>query len=344
MTLAMTSAPIPQPALRPDAAAADAALHDLLEQSLVLPAEYGDSLSSHLPMALEALRQLGADAARLQSFATRYATRFRVAATPAPPPSNRQPQRGRYEDLAAWRQVFAAQLGSAGRDATLRAALPQLMPGVAAAAFHGLIRVGHAVRTTHDGELATALAYWASRFAACRADTVEQALTLEDWLAELALIARQNPGFGRGSLIATRMRHWAARADVQQVAGRLPATELPALALWAATQYSATRNFTILHVVTANAALRRLAAWLTATELAQAAPAMAAALLASGALSMHGPAAPATLQPADWPALVAAAIAQDDDHVIKLTLACRELDALMPDLAWRRAAARALAA
>ena len=38
------------------------------------------------------------------------------------------------------------------------------LPGVAAAAFHGLIRTAHAVQSGHAGEVAAALAYWAWRW------------------------------------------------------------------------------------------------------------------------------------------------------------------------------------
>ncbi len=48
------------------------------------PPEYGDQLSSHLPMALQALHSLGADEARLQAFFQRYGRRFDGSAVPRP--------------------------------------------------------------------------------------------------------------------------------------------------------------------------------------------------------------------------------------------------------------------
>ena len=72
--------------------------------------------------------------------------------------------RGQTDAFAPLRATFAAALARDGRDAVLRAALPALLPGVAAAAFHGVIRTAHAVEAAHDGELAAALAYWAWRW------------------------------------------------------------------------------------------------------------------------------------------------------------------------------------
>ena len=48
----------------------------LLDAQLQLPAEYQDQLTSHLPMALQALHSLGATPQRMQAFYAAYAKRF----------------------------------------------------------------------------------------------------------------------------------------------------------------------------------------------------------------------------------------------------------------------------
>ena len=329
---------------RPDHDDSHATLLALLDQGLVLWPEYRDQLSSHLPMALDALQQLGAGSAQLHAFQRDYGARLRPA--PAPPRGTRRPTRlGRIEDYPAWLAHYRAALAVQGRAALLSAELPALLPGAGGAAFHGLIRVGHALRHGHPGELTAALAYWACRHQPLPPPSDTRALALADWLAAL----RALPGAAdmpRRGLISARMADWGARTDWQAIAGRLDANELPALARAAAALYAATANFTVLHLVTASAALRALLPWLGPGQDGRAAfiPAACAALLASGAVQ-HTAALDMPREDAGlpgWPGLAAAAVAQPDDHVIKLVAACRALDAADSAPVWRAAAARAL--
>lgn len=123
-------------------------LADLLDRCQELAPVYGPGYATHLPMALEALHGLGADAARLERFHARHAARL--------------PRRGDDPAFEAGRARFVAQIAAQGREATLRATLPTLADHVAARLFHGVIRVAHAMAAGHDGELASGLAYWAS--------------------------------------------------------------------------------------------------------------------------------------------------------------------------------------
>ncbi len=105
--------------------------------------------------------------------------------------------------------------------------------------------------------------------------------------------------------------------------------------------YLASRNFYVLHLITGLRAMRvlgdfvpddgRIAAWLEQ---------------GFEAAWRHGaprivPRPPVGSLPA-WPALRAAALAQLDDHAIKLVHACWQEDRLRPDPRWRQAAALAL--
>jgi hypothetical protein len=146
-------------------------------------------------------------------------------------------------------------------------------------------------------------------------------------------------------LISERMADWDERADWQAIAARLPATELPALARAAAALYAATASFTVLHMVTASAALLALRPWLDdEAERRHFIHAAAAALMASGVVQHTADLAPPIATPPDWPALASGAIAQHDDHVIKLVAACRTLESAAADSGpvWRACAARAL--
>jgi len=294
----------------------------LLDANLALPPEYAEGLTNHLPMALHALAELGADEARMQQFFEHYARRFagRPAEPAAAAPADWLALRGRPHAFAPLRASFAAALARDGRDAVLRAALPALLPGVAAAAFHGAIRTAHAVQAGHDGELAAALAYWAWRWQPLLPPPRGAAVSLDVWCERL-VAAAAGCSFD-GPLISLRMAQAARSAAYCQLAGSLAATiDWPQrLLAFAAQRYADTRNFTVLHLVTGVRALRVLLPWVQDTDgaLRDIGPAFTAAYLSAGL----GTAALPPPAPLDWLTIVRRAIASDDDHVIKLVHAC----------------------
>ncbi|NCT83338.1 MAG: questin oxidase family protein [Comamonadaceae bacterium] len=317
-----------------------AQLHHLLDAGAALAPTYRGRLSNHLPMAQQALLELGASAARLQAWTERYETQLepRVAARPAVVTPRRD--LGRPDAEAAWQAHFAARIAEAGAAATLREALPVLLDGAGAIAFHGLIRTAHAVLAGHDGELAFGLAHWAAHFLPLPTRADGPPLALADWLRALQQLPR--PAYPAGSLISGRLQAWAASPEFAAVAGRLrhDAGTLRDIALLAARTYAASGNFTVLHLLTGSQAMSVLQPWWPMPELARGfSVAAAAGLLASGA----EPALQLDRPPGrPWQALIAAACAQDDAHVIKLTHAAWRLDRRWPDPAWRRAAERAI--
>lgn len=327
--------------------AALATLHELLNEGLGLNPEYEDQLSSHLPMALDALQDLGADGARLHEFRRRYGAKLSSLPPALPLGTPRPAAFGSIADYPAWLAHYRTALLDIGRDALLRRELPALMQGCGGAAFHGLIRTGHALRHGHPGELAAALAYWASRHMplaplAPLAAQPGAPLPLGEWLAALCALPDANAMPSR-PLIAQRMADWGGREDWRALAGRLAVDELPALARSAAALYVHTADFTVLHMITANAALRQLSPWLNEPALRSFVAAAAAALLSSRAArrAAAGP-LPVLVPPQDWDRLAALTLAQHNDHAIKLVAACRALDRVDPAPAWRAAAARAL--
>ena len=338
---------------------ADQTLAALLDRCQAFAPEYGEGLSTHLPMALHALHGLGAPPARLQALFDRIAPglqpRERFWRTAAP-------MLGRIGDFEAWRAQLEAELAHDGQPALLARHLPRLMPGVAGVAFHGLIRTAHGLAAGHTGELLSGLAYWAARHAplvpaeagSCGAAVLTAqagadaspatggALALPAWL--VALQALRPPGGAPARLIAGRMQAWAQVPGFGATAGALhiDADTLDALGRQAALLYAASGNFTVLHLVTGCQALRQVLPWLAepAPALRRFSIAAAAALRSSGwpGLKMTPPAA----LPAGWPDTVAAAIASNDEHVIKLVAACRAHETATGDPAYLAAAARAV--
>ncbi|KQW46463.1 MULTISPECIES: questin oxidase family protein [unclassified Roseateles] len=317
-----------------------AQLHHLLDAGQALSATYRGQLSNHLPMAQQALLELGASAARLQAFTEAGETLLEPHTAGRPARIAIERDLGRPDSDAAWRAHFAARITKLGSAAALAEALPMLLPGAGAIAFHGLIRTGHAVLAGHEAELAAGLAHWASHFMPLPTTDDGPPLDLPDWLRALATV--QRPAYPAGSLITGRMQAWGELPGFAAVAGRLrqgPDT-LRDLALLAAHTYAATGNFTVLHLMTASHAMTVLERWWPTPALPRGfSVAAAAGLLASGAT-------PATMldRPPSrpWPALISAACEQPDPHVIKLTHAAWRLGRRWPDPAWRRAVERAI--
>lgn len=303
-------------------------LDRLLDEQAELPPETADRLTSHLPMALHALHALGATPERLQAFHARYRSRLceglAAAAAPGEPVSDWHALRGTDGAYPALRATFAALLRRDGVDAVLRASLPHLLPGVAAAAFHGVIRTAHAVQAGHAGELACALAYWTWRWQPLAPPAAAEGspLAFGDWSARLVegALGWKHPA----RLISDRMAAAATSPLYQELAGRLaPAPgRLAELAAFAVAGYARTRNFTLLHAVTGLRALRVLSHWCGPLD---ASPVLVHALTAAylaAQVPAHSMLPAPRLQ--TWPEVIAAACASDDDHVIKIVHACWE--------------------
>lgn len=320
-------------------------LRDHLTAGARFDAEYGASLSNHLPMALTALARLGADDERLATFSTHYAPRLRDA-PPIEPWSAGDPWRDRLGDPRAWptyRALFRDWLSYEGAEPMLAQVLPVLMQGVGAAAFHGAIRTAHGLAAQHSGELADALAYWACRWFRCGAsvgagDVADPA----DVLAPLeAIEVPEQP------LIAQSMALAAADPRVASALARLHVdrhTTLPRLAQLAAERDAAQGGFTTLHLVTSAHALRELLRFIDADDQGDALANYALAYGAAWATLGPASASPAAaLELLPWPELVARAVESDDEHVIKLVDSCREQERAYGGAVWARAASRVVA-
>jgi hypothetical protein len=321
----------------------DAALRQGLEEAARFDAEYGASLSNHLPMALVALARLGADGARLQAFSAHYARRLHAAPPPEPWPAG-DPWTGRLGDPRAWpayRSLFREWVAYEGAATVLAQALPRLMQGAGAAAFHGLIRSAYALAANHAEALADALAYWACRWFSCGRPPTGG--TQDDPARVLASLPR--PSVSGADLIAQAMARAAADPGFAPAlaAWRFGDDTLARLARAAAERYADHDGFTTLHLVTSAHALTVLLPWFDdASDRREAVAHYALAYAAAWATlgtERSAPAAP----PLAWDTIVARALASDDDHVIKLVDSARELERVHGGAVWQRAAARAVA-
>jgi hypothetical protein len=160
--------------------------------------DLANGLTSHGPMAAEALCALGRPEAVLP-----WVERYRRGMLPRPPARERiVPERWRYalahEDrFTDWSAFFANELADAPWRAVLDRWVHRLSPGICASATHGVIRVGHAVRALEDSEsphrvreLADALASWASTYQELSAPATATArrMSPRDALAEVSVV------------------------------------------------------------------------------------------------------------------------------------------------------------
>ncbi|MGI5152608.1 questin oxidase family protein [Plantactinospora sp. CA-294935] len=129
-------------------------------------------LSNHAPMAAEALARHGYGS-RVHRWLDRYTDRLTErprGISPIPVAQWRDPL-GDPTRAGDWLDYFARELAGEPWRAVLVRWWPRLLPGIAAGATHGVIRVGHAVRALRDAEtppriaeLGAGLAYWAARW------------------------------------------------------------------------------------------------------------------------------------------------------------------------------------
>lgn len=144
---------------------------EALERFHLAGLEYSNGLANHGPMGIEALEGLRHQAL-IPAFLDLYVPRL----PPAEPgtaidPAAEESALGRAEWGADWVATYDAKLLRGDWRAVLSNALPTLLPGMFAAAGHGMLRTVHAVRSLEREdsplrrrELARGLAHWSARF------------------------------------------------------------------------------------------------------------------------------------------------------------------------------------
>src|SRR4051794_34349945 len=141
-------------------------LKGLLAKSRRYHPQYRGGLANHCSMTLIALDRMGAAPKRIESFAHEYWKQME----PAPLPGeaiDAENWRLRLGDASAYGDYlgfFRREVGRLNARATLRTYLPELAPGLGAAAFHPIIRTAFGVIAEDSDEIVVGLAYWASRY------------------------------------------------------------------------------------------------------------------------------------------------------------------------------------
>jgi hypothetical protein len=336
--------------------------HETALQRLVsCGSELRNGFTSHAPMVVDALVELGHPEA-IPAWLDRYLPDVlpREAPTAPVPVAGWSAALGRPELEPAWQARFEADIAKLGWRGTLAAWSGRLAPGFAAAAAHGVIRSAHAARALarrdsplRQQELAAGLALWAAAWQSLPGDPRHGsgALPARAALASIPLVAPERRR--NGGAITTALTALADEPEFDSALGALDRQRpLDVLALDLATAFadlfleqvrSPGEAIVYTHAITGVAAAWRLASWVAEAD--------GAALLAhawqTGA-ALH--ACYARAAPVDLPVpdarlaeVVAAAVRHGDEHVIKLAEACRAFHAASGDARFPAAAARALA-
>jgi hypothetical protein len=314
--------------------------------------EFGGWLSNHGPMAAEAMVRRG-HADEVHRWLDGYMQRLEeFPRGTGQTGADWQEALGDPRRIADWTVYFRREVTERPWREALGTWWPRLLPGVVAAATHGVIRVGHAVRAlTEDGddadhltELAHGLAYWAARWQpvpgaaatepspiAARitaAEPAEARPTAADALAMVPRIADQSGGIRSRLTRLAELPGWtAALAAAQMPASaqelRSWLTDLVEATTTRYLRYGHGEGVMLVHSATApNAILRTL----PVLDQQLWAPSVAASWAAAAALTaIYAPAAPAMR--ADLPVspvgsqaaeeTVALAVEHGDEHVIK---------------------------
>ncbi|HEY2579771.1 MAG TPA: hypothetical protein VGI74_25955 [Streptosporangiaceae bacterium] len=333
---------------------------EILDESLSRLAatgpEFRGGLSNHGPMGAEAMVRLGR-AAEVEPWLDGYIGRLEEppGATGRITGQNWREALGDLRRVTDWEQYLAGQLADEPWQQVLARWWPRLLPGVAAAATHGIIRTSHAARSLASwasperlAELARGLAYWAAGYLELPGrPRTAGGLSLDEAVGGLPVAAGPVPP----GLITTRLRTaLAAEPGFPAAVGALrpPADVHTDLARLAASfariflTHGRTQPIDFVHAVTAP-----VAAWsaldLLPAELARpsydALWQVAAGLYsgyAVGAVPEPLPDGP----PPEPSALTDRAIGTGDVHAIKLTEACLRLHAHAPEPLLLHAAAR----
>jgi hypothetical protein len=305
--------------------------------------EFDGWLSNHGPMAAEAMVRHG-HAGTVHRWLDGYMRRLEeVPRGTAAIGQDWREALGNPRRVADWTAYFQRQVTGEPWRQVLGTWWPRLLPGVAAAATHGVIRVGHAVRalladgddSVHVAELAHALAYWAARWQPVPGAAIilpaaggGSECSVADALAGVPRIADQSGGvrerLGRladlpgwpAALAAPGIPESAAEIE-SALAGLADAGVLRYL------RYGHGNGIMLVHSATAPGAVLRT---LPALDAELWAPSLAASWAAAAALTaVYAPAAPAADTDLPGPPAgmnaaedaFARAVDHGDEHVIK---------------------------
>lgn len=305
---------------------------DALERFHRTGPEFDGYLSNHGPMVVEVLARRNQEPL-IDRWTDQYVRRLDELPRGGWPidPLHWQDALGDVTRAADWVELLQREVDEDSWRAVLARWWPRLLPGIAAGATHGVIRVGHAVQALGQvesapriAELAHALGYWAARWQPTPAIQPLGSRSPTELVATLPRVARQEAGIRDRLAQLEQTPGWADQ--VATLAAPVADEAIPAAiedivdAMVAMYPRYAQGNPTMLvHAATApNAVTMTLSAlpkplWRKSFEATWSVS--AAVIAAYAPVKPHGT-VPAPQTPED---ALAQAVAHGGEHVIKLT-------------------------
>ena len=240
-------------------------------------------LSNHGPMAAEALVELG-HGSRVIEFAKVY-NRYYYSSYPSPKSAvtdeNWKQALSDKTRLADWVAYFRGSLEEGNWQKLVGDWVPRLAPGLSAAAAHGVIRTGHAIRSLERAdtadrryELGQALGYWAAYYHEIpESDEISKQMPASDAVKQVPMIEPEKVSHTRS--IMRKLEVVSKWKPFEKVSGMFDASRDPAESIADITEAFAglfvrhgNRGNTVsmVHSVTGTAMLRSLLPYLTEAE------------------------------------------------------------------------------
>ena len=298
-------------------------LHHYLAELSQFHPHYGNRLATHLPMVLTALYRLGANDSKLDATYNSGIEQLELAdySSNLEEITDIRHHLGKSQMYESYLAYFNTEIKKHGAKTVLGAALPILMPGVAASAFHALIRLAYAIGIDSESEMAIALAYWSAEYQAFGLRACEQDVSMPALLSELAPIG-VNHNFGPG-IIVDRMNEIGTlltKHNLPCIPAKVEFNELRRLCLNA---FAAQNDFTLLHTVTGCHALSVIMPFIYDKPAALCVfwQAILVAYLSTG-LDFKLCDTRLGVAECQFEPILAKALESDDSHVIKLVYTC----------------------
>lgn len=291
-----------------------------------------NGFSNHGSMAIEALANLGRSEC-IDGYLQRYIPGLAPAGKEMPPISASEVDTSLGKaPFARWLATFRRELDRAPLEEVVRVWTPKLIPGCAAAAFHGPLMALHALRALESGHteprleaFARGLAYWAATYLPLPGSPShsQDGVPLHELIATIPVADGPKPG----AIDAAIVHRTKDNAEFAQLVSRPRAIESDGIAVLTEAGARALLAYpggTVIftHTVTGPAAFRTLSRWLDPGAMETAIDYLwraTAAILAT----FSGPeplptSVEALSSPVDAAALVRSAIGTGDEHAIKL--------------------------